>query len=178
MGDEVRRTQQGNNNAYCQDNEISWFDWKQVEKNAELLGFTGNMIDFIQSLEIFRQSHLLSTDPESANAHIIWHGVKLDQPDWSDDSRSLAFTLVEPPTGECLHVILNAFWQQLDYELPLLAKGSKWHRIVDTSDEQSSFIAPAKSKEHQPSSYTAAPRSSVVLMALPTVPNGVPLSPG
>jgi glycogen operon protein len=92
MGDEVRRTQHGNNNAYCQDNEISWFDWQLVEKHWDLQRF---------ARLLFQRRVLRETGPEvereSLNqliqgANKAWHGVKRDQPDWSDNSHSVAFS--------------------------------------------------------------------------------------
>jgi glycogen operon protein len=102
MGDEVRRTQQGNNNAYCQDNELSWFDWSQVDAQFDLWCFLRRLIDFTQSLAVFRQEIRLQVTYASREPHISWHGVKLGQPDWHPESRSLAFSLRHPRAADSL----------------------------------------------------------------------------
>ena len=95
MGDEVRRTQRGNNNAYCQDNEFSWFDWRDVER-------TGDMLRFVRELIRSRRAAIISArifwiGALQHNSPILtWHGIHLSQPDWSDDSHSLAFSLHDP----------------------------------------------------------------------------------
>jgi glycogen operon protein len=164
MGDEVRRSQQGNNNAYCQNNKVSWFDWSNVETQPELLRFVSGLIHFIQSFEIFRQEQLLTVTYGSHEPHLVWHGVKLGQPDWSTDSHSLAFSLRHPEKGEHLHIIFNAYWEPLPFELPLLCDGERWHRIVDTAlpsphDFSDLKSAPALTGE----AYRAEGRSAVVL---------------
>ncbi|HEY9774354.1 MAG TPA: glycogen debranching protein GlgX [Planktothrix sp.] len=168
MGDEVRRTQNGNNNAYCQDNALSWFDWSLVDKNAHLLHFTCELIAWSQSLRLFRQTQLLATEP-CDNAHIIWHGVELNAPDWGAGSHSIAFELVEPEAGERLYIALNAYWEELIFHLPAPAPGCKWHRIVDTNLEHGCILHRGNSPEHESTTYTVAARSSVILMALPLV---------
>jgi len=96
MGDEVRRTQKGNNNAYCQDNQLSWFDWSAVEQEFDLWCFVRRLIDFNKKLALFRQEKLLEVTYTSLEPHLSWHGVQLSKPDWSEDSRSLAFSLRHP----------------------------------------------------------------------------------
>ena len=96
MGDEVRRTQRGNNNAYCQDNETSWFDWTLLEKHADVHRFVSllNARRLLRDVEHERQRVSLSQLLREANK--AWHGVKLGQPDWGDQSHSLAFTAELP----------------------------------------------------------------------------------
>src|SRR5262249_18414888 len=115
MGDEVRRTQLGNNNAYCQDNEGSWFDWSLVTKHAGVLRFTKLLIDrrLARSLgEGETLTHWLSA------AKRAWHGVKLNQPDWSPWSHSVALTAELKQDQLFVHWILNAYSGPLDFELP------------------------------------------------------------
>jgi glycogen operon protein len=104
-----------------------------VSRNRELLEFVKSVIAFTQGMEVFRLENILSTYKRSRHPHIIWHGVKAGKPDWSDWSRSLAFSLSNPQKREFLHVIMNAYWDELRFELPDLPKGLKWHRIIDTS---------------------------------------------
>jgi isoamylase len=101
MGDEVRRTQQGNNNPYCQDNPIAWMDWNLVEKHAGLLRFV-TMLHF--------QRHLKHVAPEQQRRSLSmllrqgdgnWHGVKLGQPDWGANSHSLALSVANGKTVLC-----------------------------------------------------------------------------
>ena len=165
MGDEVRRTQQGNNNTYCQNNELSWFDWDLVELNRDLFRFVQNAIALIQGLSVFRLEHTLS-NTKGLHPYLVWHGIKLYEPDWSEDSRYLAFTLAHPQKGEYLHVMFNAYWESLTYELPLLRQRHNWYRIIDTSlptpdDFCELTTAPLVPDWH----YQVAARSSVVLIA-------------
>jgi glycogen operon protein len=165
MGDEVRRTQRGNNNAYCQDNELSWFDWERVPKQAELLRFVQQLIRLTQPLKIFSQQGLLEVTYGSQKPHLIWHGVKLGLPDWSWESRSLAFTLRHPAADEHLYVILNAYWKPLTFELPLLLQTEHWYRIVDTAlPTPDDICQPAIAPIVVGSSYRAEGRSAVVLI--------------
>jgi isoamylase len=165
MGDEIRHTQLGNNNAYCQDNELSWFNWDLVEQHQDLWRFVKTLIRFNQELKILREEKFLQVDKISHQPYILWHGQRLRQPDWSDDSHCIAFSLCHPPSEERLHVIFNAYWQPLKFELPALKLGNSWHRIVDTSLPAPDDIAdPATAQKIYDKHYLAAARSSVVLM--------------
>lgn len=167
MGDEVRRSQKGNNNAYCQDNELSWFDWSCLEKNSDLLRFVKGLIHFTQSLTIFQQEKLLEVTYSSWTPHIVWHGVQLGQPDWGVNSHSLAFTLRCPLHRERLHVMLNAYWELLTFEIPPLGSGECWHRIVDTAlPTPEDFCDRETAPRIEGDGYRVEARSSVVLMVL------------
>jgi glycogen operon protein len=167
MGDEVRRSQQGNNNAYCQDNEISWLDWDFVDRNAELLRFTQGIIAFTQDLAIFRQERFWVTGHKEIPPHIVWHGVKLGKPDWADYSHSLAFELHAPEDGELLYVAINAYWEPLTFDLPSLSDGRTWHRIVDTGlPAPDDFTAPSQAPVIKGSTYILRDRTSLILEAL------------
>ena len=138
MGDEVRRSQQGNNNPYNQDNEISWFDWNLVKRERELLEFVQKLIGFNLSQLFFQEKHFWrnSMDHHNSNSHskITWHGVKLGQPDWSYDSRTLACTLENPDYSHRLHVLINAYWEPLSFEIPRNQE-HHWKCIIDTACE-------------------------------------------
>lgn len=164
MGDEVRRTQLGNNNAYCQDNEISWFDWSKVEQHPDILRFARKLIHFRLSLPVAAKDHGLSLWKLLHRSQIAFHGVRLQEPDTSYDSRSLAISV----HGEqaVFHLILNAYWDALDFELPSLTETghSGWRPIIDTSlespDDFNDFEgAPLVEAEM----YHAGPRSVVLL---------------
>ena len=167
MGDEVRRSQKGNNNAYCQDSELSWFDWTAVDQNSDLLQFVKGLIKLTQSLECFTyERHLVNTNHSYSLPYVTWHGIRLGQPDWSEDSHSLAVTLYYPQKEEKLHILLNAYWEPLLFELPPLDKYVHWHQIVNTA-----LLSPRDFREPQTApqvltkKYQVNARSSVVLMA-------------
>jgi glycogen operon protein len=165
MGDEVRRTQQGNNNAYCQDNEISWLDWTDVQRHGGLRRFVAGLLGFHAKSSIFRDRRFWGRPGSSA---VVWHGVHLNQPDWGEDSHSLAYELVQPDSREHLHVMLNAYWEALTFDLPVLSAGRQWHQLVDTAlpdgQDFSELPSPLPGGEHQ---YHLGPRSSAVLIAGP-----------
>jgi glycogen operon protein len=168
MGDEVRRTQQGNNNAYCQDSELSWFDWTAIERQAGLYRFVRELIWFTQSLSVFEQEKILTVTYGSHEPHIIWHGVKLGQPDWGAHSHSLAFTLRHPVAQEHLYIVHNAYWEALSFELPLLDPPEAWYRIVDTALPSPEDISlPAIAPRVTTGFYLVAARSSILLLAQP-----------
>ncbi|RMD67459.1 MAG: glycogen debranching enzyme GlgX [Cyanobacteria bacterium J149] len=166
MGDEVGRSQHGNNNAYCQNNELSWFNWDDVERNKGLLRFVKGLIKLIQSLDVFQQERLLKTEENGGNPYLIWHGTQLYKPDWSDYSHSIAFTLHHPQKGEFLHVMLNAYWECLDFQIPQPPDGKKWFRIIDTSaPPNDDFYELKDAIEINGHTYLVHDRTSVVLMA-------------
>jgi glycogen operon protein len=165
MGDEVRRTQKGNNNAYCQDNEIGWFDWDLVQKNSELLTFARNIIYFTQKLQMFKIEDLLATPEDIDEPHITWHGIELNKPDWSKNSHSLAFTLYHPVARETVHVMVNAFWDTLKFQIPAL-KEQKWYKVIDTSVEApNDFCKPGGGQKLDRKVVKVKDRSIMLLMA-------------
>ena len=166
MGDEVARTQRGNNNAYCQDNEVSWFDWRGVTENAELLRFAQHVIAFTQSLAIFREARFLAQDGDDQAPSITWHGVNLHQPDWAHNSHSLAFELRHPKADEHLHVMLNAYVEPLTFTLPQPRGGMRWHRVVDTArPSPGDFRAPDAAPPVTATQITVEAHAAVVLLA-------------
>ena len=168
MGDEIRRTQLGNNNAYAQDNEISWFDWRDIERHAGLLRFVRGLIQFHQRSAIFHDRRYWS---EPGGADIVWHGVQLDHPDLGDNSHSLAFELIHPDSHEHLHVLLNSFWEPLDFALPELPPNLGWLRLVDTAlDSPEDFIDPPIPLPTERRQYQLQARSCAVLVAGPIQP--------
>jgi isoamylase len=168
MGDEMCRTQHGNNNAYCQDNEVGWLDWNLLDQNREfhrlvktliahrhwLLGANGEGNSQPSLNQLLRQ------------AKIDWHGVRLGAPDWSRESHSIACTLQagSPRLPIWLHLMFNAYWEALDFELPAIPGSvmAAWRRWIDTSRESPEDIAefgaaPIVKKKQ----YRVAPRSIV-----------------
>jgi isoamylase len=168
MGDEVRRTQQGNNNAYCQDNEVSWFDWTLLSKHADVHRFVSLLIERRLLRDVqpeYQRESLNQLLRESIKA---WHGVKLYQPDWSKWSRSLAFSVELKTEKQLLHLILNAFWEPLEFELPPVSErdGGDWRRWIDTAlDSPHDIVAWQTAPPFTGRTYLAGPRSVVVLYA-------------
>ena len=164
MGDEVRQTQHGNNNAYSQDNELSWLDWTLVAKHADVLRFVRLLIARRLLRDTEHERRRVSLNQLLAQAKMAWHGVKLHEPDWRACSHSVAFTAEVRRAGLLFHMILNAYWQPLEFELPPLENGYVWRRWIDTA-----LQAPEDIVEWRAASaitgctYRSGPRSSVVL---------------
>ncbi len=136
MGDEMGRTKQGNNNSYCQDNEMNWLDWNLLETNADLFRFTQHLIAFRQAHPALRrQVHLRYENEERAGcADISWHGVAVGQPDWGKDSHTLAFMLCNDPShDDPIYVAMNMHWQNHSFELPPLPRQLRWHIFANTN---------------------------------------------
>ncbi len=166
MGDEVRHTQGGNNNAYCQDNDISWFDWTRVTKYADVHRFVQLLIArrLLRDVEPERGRVSLNTMIQQANK--AWHGVKLHQPDWGDGSHCVAFGAELRNEGLLFHLILNAYWEPLDFELPKLDDGRAWRRWIDTSLDTPQDIVPWQEAPAIPNdAYRAGARSVVMLFS-------------
>ncbi|MEM1452062.1 MAG: isoamylase [Planctomycetota bacterium] len=170
MGDEMRRTQGGNNNAYCQDNDTNWLDWTLLERHRELHAFVRRLIRMKVRRGLDRPTDGMDLEDLLASAEIRWHGVELDAPDWGDHSHSIAFTAKSAPVEREYHVILSAHVEPLTFALPDTVPGTgPWRRVLDTS--LAGTDAAALGHEAEPvsgSSYTVAPRSLVVLSSGPT----------
>ena len=165
-GDEVRRSQKGNNNAYCQDNEISWFDWTLVDKHSDLLRFCRNMIHFRKMHPAVRRDQFFNG---SLNDHglkdVSWHGTKLNSPGWDDpDARALAMTLAGFDGDSDVHVIFNMFWGSLEFELPIVP-GRRWCVAVDTAQPSPHDIAdPGSEPDVFENMHLVQGRSVVILV--------------
>jgi isoamylase len=168
MGDEVRRSQYGNNNAYCQDNEISWFDWRLVDRHADVLRFVSMLNAFRQRRDVATEVGPLSLNQLLRRTRVTWHGVKLDHPDWSEHSHSLAFTLVSLHARFFLHAMVNAYWEPLTFELPPVTTAARqpWRRCIDTALAAPGDIAFwADAPPFTQARYVVHPRSVVLLAA-------------
>lgn len=142
-GDETRRTQKGNNNAYCQDNEISYFDWSLLEKNKDLFRFWKEIIALRKRHpSITRRNYIQQeiTNNRGLTNMATWHGVKLNQPGWEDQSaRAFSFTIGGIEEEPDIHVMLNMYWEKLDFEIPPIKK-RKWHVAVNTFEDSPNDI--------------------------------------
>jgi glycogen operon protein len=141
MGDEVGRTQNGNNNTYCHDNELNWMDWGLLEKNADLLCFASNVIGFrnahpiLRNRDFFRHADYLG----KGLPDMSFHGTQPWQPDWSDsNSHTLAFMLCgdyakgATQRDDHVYVAMNMFWDSVWFSLPKLPNGMLWHVAANT----------------------------------------------
>ena len=167
MGDEVRRSQGGNNNGYCQDNETSWFDWGSVEKHADIHRFAKKMIALRMNRDLPGKRLELTLSELLREQPIEWHGVKLNAPDWGHDSHTVVATVRLLGYRLLLHLILNAYWEPLDCELPPVddAHGS-WRRCIDTYlDSPDDICDLADALQLQGPTYCSQPRSVVLLLA-------------
>ena len=173
-GDEFMRTQKGNNNAYCQDNEISWFQWKQAKENSDILDFFKKAIAFKKRCTILqRRKFFLGEDLDADHIpDLSWFGKDLAKPSWDDpELRTLCFQLdggeEKSELGDYhLFFILNADSNLQSIRLPQLAKGKQWYRVIDTSLKSGEdFLEAGKEIRIDPSDhYLANPRTTIVLI--------------
>jgi glycogen operon protein len=140
MGDEVGRTQCGNNNTYCHDNELNWMDWTLLESNTDLFRFFKNCIAFRKAHPVLRnRSHLRNQDYVGSDyADITWHGTRAWYVDWSDESRTLAFMLCGKHArggqveDNYIYVAMNMHWETQMFGLPQPPQGIQWHVFANT----------------------------------------------
>ncbi len=143
MGDEVRRTQQGNNNAYCQDNELSWFDWGLLARHEDTHRFTRLLIA-ARTAHGENSAEELTLNQLLGKARLEWHGVHLHKPDVSFLSHSIALTAWSATGRVVFHYMINAYWKPLRFQLPPPKKlpGGVWRRWIDTSLASPEDIVP------------------------------------
>lgn len=167
MGDEVRRTQGGNNNAYAHSDPSTWFDWSGLDRHADIHRFTKGLIQVRRTLATVLG---LSDDHDFLDllrdASYQWNGVAVGQPHAGDESHSVALTVQADRWA--MYLIFNAYWEPLDFELPVLEEVSNgWQRIVDTSLESPEDIVPhlGEAPIVGAGTYLAAGRSVILLVA-------------
>ncbi|HQN18775.1 MAG TPA: alpha-amylase family glycosyl hydrolase, partial [Syntrophobacteraceae bacterium] len=164
-GDEFRRTQRGNNNAYCQDNEISWYDWDLMNKHYELFRFTREMI-------AFRMRHrVLRTQEFYTDREVLWFDPSGGRPQWGEADRTLGCLVraqrsPKRPPGQALCLLFNAESVEVGFRMPRLPGGRRWHVAVDTARPAPCDIYPAGREEvlERPGAYRVQARSMVVLV--------------
>lgn len=169
MGDEVRRTQFGNNNAYCQDNELSWFNWEAVDAQPELFRFLQQLIRLNLDTPFFQEVYYWNSPKSLGSSSCTFSGVKYKKPDWSAHSHTLAFTLKNSRYEYRMHVIVNGYWEHLSFELPKPKNDRPWRRLVNTAEESPKDIfsfedAPVLSISKTNREVYVNARSIVVLM--------------
>jgi glycogen operon protein len=160
-GDEFRRTQGGNNNAYCQDNEISWVDWTRLQQHQEIYRFAQGMI-------AFRRAHpILSKERFYADAEIHWFNPRGDLPRWTDPKEKQFACLIDEDQKNALFLMFNAGTEAVDFKLPPIPPGARWHLAVDTSREAPGDLSAASGDPlgEEVHTYFLGPRSGVILLA-------------
>ena len=160
-GDEFRRTQGGNNNAWCQDNETSWYDWSCLAKHKEIFHFTRGLI-------AFRCAHpILSKEQFYTDAEIHWFGPYGGTPNWTDPNAKQFACLIHEDEQHKLFLMFNAGTVTIDFGLPFLPSRAQWHLAVDTSHPapQDIFAAGEAPPVADKQCYRLSPRSSVILLA-------------
>jgi glycogen operon protein len=168
MGDEARRTQHGNNNAYCLDDESNWFDWDLAERHADVHRFVKALAAFRQRRDLLQVDEPLNLNQLLARARLDWHGVTLGHPDWADYSHSLAFTLRSLHSRVLLHVMLSAYWEPLEFEVPRPrdVDAHEWRRCIDTAAAPPADALPWTDAPRLETPHCVVqPRSVVVLAA-------------
>ena len=172
-GDEAGRTQQGNNNAYCQDNEMTWFDWEAADTG--LLDFTRRLIALRREHPVFRRSRFLAGAEAAELRWFTPEGTEMDGGDWSDPS-ALAIALyldgADDPdraangtwlVDDDFLVLVNAWWEPLKFVLPATRAQARWRVEIDSWDPAAPAM-PAAGEREAGDSITVGPRAVVVLL--------------
>jgi glycogen operon protein len=166
-GDEVGNSQGGNNNAYCQDNEIGWTDWSNLGKpDDDMTDFIGRLTSLRKRFPQLTQRHWVHGKKDDGSFGVLWltpQATEMTQPDWNfPEGRFLAYALGPVGSGATLYIALNAAPQPIEFSLPKLPGSSSWKLLLNTAEglpEQTSRTAGAKLK--------AAPRSVIALESVP-----------
>ena len=171
-GDEMGRTQGGNNNAYCQDNEITWFDWAGAD--TALRDYTKTLIAFRRAHPVFRRRRFLAGTEATELQWFTPAGTEMNSGDWADpNARAIAIYLDgsddpdraedgTPLLDDDFLVLVNSWWEPLGFTLPPTRPGAEWHAEIDSYDPAAPAAAP---KRHAGDQVTVGPRSVAVLRA-------------
>ncbi len=171
MGDEVLRTQKGNNNAYCQDSDISWFNWNTTQAQKEMYEFTKKLLAYRTDRGAHKDDSYFATLHDAIKRNqVVWHGIKPYEPDWSNSSHSIGVTVFSDSNNTWYYMYVNAWWNGLHITIPSVPESTNahWYRLVDTS-------LPAPDDIYGPNdklcpighNYYIQPRSILVLIAKP-----------
>ncbi len=174
-GDEFLRTQHGNNNAWCQDNSLSWVDWSLRERNADFLRFMRRIIALRQAHPILRRRTFFSSARGGQPPEILWHGVVPSRPDFSNPSHTLAFALDGRRSDRAnlvdrdIYVAMNAYHESIEFRIPAAPSGRPWRRVVDTALPSPDDIV---AEDHGPripvlQSYAVRDHSMIILVSDP-----------
>lgn len=182
-GDEMRRTQAGNNNGYCLDNEKGWINWDLLRQNSDIYKFFNKMINLRKETFFLQTKHFYNGQVSELHTRglkdINWHGTVLNSAGWNDsNARTLAFTIAGVGSDKIgdldgysnkerfqdrdVHVMMNMYWDSLDFEIPQI-QGRQWYKYVDTYETDNS-----QETFHNSDKYTVKSRSIVVLISKET----------
>ncbi|MGL4986146.1 MAG: glycogen debranching protein, partial [Treponemataceae bacterium] len=175
-GDEFRRTQKGNNNAYCQDNEISYFNWEFIEKNREIFEFTKKAISFRKNHPALHRSDFFIGKDLSSNSFldIAWYNELGEQPNWDQQNKFLSFRLdgsreeiVADTDDNDFFIMMNASEKDITVKITNPRFGRKWYRCIDTSVESPVDFLPEEKAEYVDTQnlYIVPSRSMAVLIS-------------
>lgn len=173
-GDEMFKTHRGNNNAYCQDNELNWLNWNDLKENREIFKFFKGIILFRKSHPALRRKDFFKGIDHDLDGlrDISWHGIKPYEPDWSYHSHSVAFMIDgckeesgQDEDDDHIYAAINSYWKELTFELPSLEEEKNWYRVVDTYlQPPRDIMPPGKELKVKKKIYTVKPRSVVVFI--------------
>ncbi|MCR4953214.1 MAG: glycogen debranching protein GlgX [Treponema sp.] len=167
-GDEMRRTQGGNNNAYCQDNAISWINWDLERKNASLVRFTSLLIALRKNHNVFSRTKFFSEHCDKEKIpEITWFDINAKQPEWSATNRFLGFKLSGSGSDNDFYIATNVDLYDLTITLPSLSGNKKWYRVADTSFDSPDDILENGKEEllREQRRYVLLSGSSVILIS-------------
>ena len=132
MGDEIGRSQGGNNNSWCQNNLLGWMNWEHGQQDLELLEYFKYVIKIRKKLiNIFNPSSFLNKQTNENIPKYHWHGTKLDSPDWSSWSHTVAFSINKGNTNPLVWIGFNAYSKSIDFHLPKCKYN--WLKVIDTN---------------------------------------------
>jgi glycogen operon protein len=171
-GDEMKFSKRGNNNTYCHDNGLNWLNWDLLEQHREYFEFCKYMIHFRKSHPALQREGFFTGIDRSADniPDISWHGIEVRNPDWGEDSHSLAF-MIDGSMKETgadkddnnIYVAINAYWNDLNFHLPEPGRGKMWHMAVNTA-QHPGFYAVGEEPQITESLVTIKSRSLIILI--------------
>jgi glycogen operon protein len=172
-GDEFLRTQHGNNNAWCQDNPVSWIDWSLKDRNAGFVRFMRLLIALRRAHHVLRRRTFFSGERAGMPPEIVWHGIEPAKPDFSHESRSLAFALDgrrsdrRNQVDRDIYVAMNAYWEPLPFRIPAAPSGRSWRRAVDTALDSPNDILEEENRPEVPvlHVYQVQSHSMIILVS-------------
>lgn len=161
MGDEYAHTRNGNNNAWCQDNERNWFLWDELVKKEGFFRFFRLMIHFRKKNPLLKRRHFLK------EGDVQWHGLEPGQPNWGGENKLIAYTMEDHTHSESLYIAFNAGYESVHLHLPEPPRGKKWYRVVDTSlPSPNDFCEEPKLHPALKYTYDMADHSAIIAKAL------------
>ena len=160
-GDEFRRSQRGNNNAYCQDNEISWVDWSLLQRNSDVF-------QFARGVFALRKAHpVLRREAFYTNEEICWFNPSGKSPDWYDPRQKCLACLIRSQDVADLFLMFNAESEAVTFAVPPARSPCFWRLAADTAESSPlGFYSPGEEAAlANPTNYLVQSRSSVILVA-------------